>query len=88
MPEVLILSYNSIFSLKIQPDNASALSYAIEEAREEAKAEGKYENAVEMAVKLKARNMQLEEIAEITGLTIDEIDPQGEHDFIRKMFLK
>lgn len=56
-------------SLKIQRDNNSALS----NAKNEGKAEGKHEQAVEIAVKLKARNTPLEEIAELTGLSIAEI---------------
>ena len=57
-------------SLKIQRDNNGALSYA----KKEGKAEGGYEKAIEIATKLKAKNTSIEEIAELTGLSFDEID--------------
>lgn len=56
-------------SLKIQRDNYSALSYA----KKEGKIEGKHEQAIEMALKLKAKQYPANEIAELTGLTIQEI---------------
>jgi len=56
-------------SLKIQRDNNAALSYA--------KKEGGYEKAIEIATKLKAKNTSIEEIAELTGLSFDEIEVLG-----------
>ena len=56
-------------SLKIQRDNNSALSYA----KKEGEAKGEHKKAVEMASKLKAKHYPVNEIAELTGLTIREI---------------
>ena len=35
---------------------------------------GGYNKAIEIATKLKAKNTSIEEIAELTGLSFDEID--------------
>lgn len=53
-------------SLKIQRDNYSVMKTAREEGREQER--------VEMAIKLKAKNMFVEEIAELTGLLVEEIE--------------
>ena len=68
-------------SLKIQRDNYSTLKSAKEDAKAEGLAkglakglaEGHHKKAVEMAVKLKIKGMPVEEIAEITELTVQEI---------------
>ncbi|WP_316812554.1 hypothetical protein [Pedobacter heparinus] len=69
-------------SLKIQRDNNATLRYAEKEARAKGFAEGlaeglekgKHKKAVEMALKLLTKGTALDEIADITGLTIKEIE--------------
>ena len=57
-------------SLKIQRDNNSALSYAKKEGIEV----GEHKKAIEMAIKLKAKNIAVEEVSELTGLSHQEIE--------------
>ena len=45
-----------------------------EEGRAEGKAEGEASKAKQIAKKMKAKNMQIDEIIELTGLTKEEID--------------
>ena len=52
-------------NLKIQRDNYSALSYA--------KKEGAHEKAMEVALALTNKQIALEIITEVTGLSIEEI---------------
>ncbi|WP_316789682.1 hypothetical protein [Pedobacter frigoris] len=68
-------------SQKVRWDNQNALDFAeetgiergIERGIEKGRAEGQHDKAIEMAVKLKAKNMSIEEIAELTSLSIEEI---------------
>ncbi|WP_165503691.1 Rpn family recombination-promoting nuclease/putative transposase [Pedobacter hiemivivus] len=76
--------YNT--SLKYKWDNKNVLDYAIGEAETkgkakgiaegiaEGKAKGEYAKAIEIALKLKAKNTHLDEIAELTDLSIEEIE--------------
>src|SRR5688572_11362354 len=75
--------YNT--SLKHKWDNKNVLDYAVAQAelkadqkateRERSKAEKeKKEIALQLAIKLVAKKMPVEEIAELTGLTIKEIE--------------
>lgn len=57
-------------SLKIARDNYSH----DETVRKEGKREGRHERDLEIAIKLIARNIPIEEIVEITGLSIEEIE--------------
>ncbi|WP_316812553.1 Rpn family recombination-promoting nuclease/putative transposase [Pedobacter heparinus] len=61
-------------SLKIQRDNNATLRYAEKEARAKGLAEGEHKKAVEMALKLLTKGTALDEIADLTGLTIKEIE--------------
>ncbi|SDJ73668.1 conserved hypothetical protein (putative transposase or invertase) [Pedobacter sp. ok626] len=56
-------------SLKMQRDNNSALNYA----KKEGVNEGKHKKAVEMALKLKIKGISLDEISELTDLSVEEI---------------
>ena len=55
---------------KWEMDYISGTNYAREEGRAEGKAEGK----IEIAKKLKAKGYDKQEISEITGLAIEEIE--------------
>ncbi len=59
--------------LKRKWDNAAVLSQAKLEGKEEGEAIGKTEKALEIAQKLLNKNMPVDEIAELTGLSADEI---------------
>jgi predicted transposase/invertase (TIGR01784 family) len=65
-------------SLKIQRDNNSALNYARKEGqekgREEGREEGKAKERKELITRMKARGMTIVEIAEISGLSISELE--------------
>lgn len=71
--------YNA--SLKYKWDNQNVRDYAAEEGREkglkegreEGREEGKYQKAVEMAIKLKAKGTLIDEIVELTDLSVVEI---------------
>ena len=80
--------YNA--SLKYKWDNKNVMDYAkaegkargIAEGKAEGRAEGRAEGllegerkkAVEMALKLKAKNIRVDEISEITELSIEDIE--------------
>lgn len=65
-------------SLKRKWDNHSALTYAREEGRDEGlaegKAEGKHEQAVESARKILSKGYKKENICDILGLTMKEVE--------------
>jgi predicted transposase/invertase (TIGR01784 family) len=69
-------------SLKVYRDNKNAMDYAIKIAAEAAKQEGwqegrqegRQEERIELARKMKTKNMAVEQIIEITGLTRAEIE--------------
>lgn len=67
--------YNA--SLKYKWDNKNVRDYAAEKGREEGREkgleEGKHQKAVETAIKLKAKGILIDEIAELTDLSIVEI---------------
>ena len=68
--------YNT--SLKRKWDNKNVLDYAVAEGeiRGEARGEqkGKHEKAIEVAFKLLMKGMSNQEIVELTGLTLKEIE--------------
>lgn len=55
-------------------DNVVILRDNINTERAEGRAEGQWEKAMEIAIKLKQSNMALENIAALTGLTIEDIE--------------
>ena len=64
-----------------QQEQVEGLEKQLEEAKQAskkavaiAKAEGQYQKAIETAVKLKSMGLSVDQIAEATGLTIDEIE--------------
>ncbi|WP_316812588.1 Rpn family recombination-promoting nuclease/putative transposase [Pedobacter heparinus] len=57
-------------SLKIKRDNYNHDQYILQQGE----AKGEHKKAVEMALKLKHKNMPQVEIAELTGLTVEEIE--------------
>ena len=61
-------------SQKIRWDNQNALDFAEETGVEQGIAKGIHKKAVETAIRLKAKNMSIEEIAELTDLSIEEIE--------------
>ena len=63
-----------IFSLKTYRDYKNSMDTARDEGRAEGKAEGRAENTIEIAKKLKTRGMPSDQINEITGLSIGEIE--------------
>jgi predicted transposase/invertase (TIGR01784 family) len=60
-------------SLKAYRDDIATLKTAKREGREEGIEEGKQEKAIEMAKKCLKRGMSVPDIADLTGLTEDEI---------------
>ena len=60
--------YNA--SLKRKWDNKNVLDYAVKTAEQKARKEER----IKMALKLLAKNTSIDEIAELTGLTIEEIE--------------
>lgn len=72
--------YNA--SLKYKWDNKNVRDYEVSKGREEGRAEGleegtargEHKKAKEMAIKLQAKNVLVDEIAELTGLSIEEIE--------------
>ena len=50
------------------------LREGLEEGLKEGIAQGEHKKAIEMALKLKKMALSVEQIAEVTGLTIDEIE--------------
>ena len=63
--------YNA--SLKYKWDNKNVMDYAKAEAEAKGVAKGARKKAVEMALKLKAKNTRVDEISELTELSIEEI---------------
>ena len=61
-------------SLKIARDNYSHDETIRKEGELKGKLEGRHERDLEIAIKLIARNIPIEEIVEITGLSIEEIE--------------
>ena len=60
--------------LKRKWDNAAVLAGAEERGRTEGVAQGKFEKSLELAKKMKLRGMSNAEIADITGLSVEEIE--------------
>lgn len=54
--------------------HAEGLAEGIAEGRAEGLTEGRKDEKLNIARRLKAKNMRLEEILEITGLTLEEIE--------------
>jgi predicted transposase/invertase (TIGR01784 family) len=54
-------------------DIVNAINTAKKEAKEEGRAEGRDERSLEIARKMKAKGKSIQEIAELTDLTIEEI---------------
>lgn len=63
--------YNA--SLKYKWDNKNVMDYAKADAEAKGMAKGERKKSIEMALKLKAKNIQVDEISEITDLSIEEI---------------
>lgn len=61
-------------SLKIQRDNNGALSYARKEGLEKGLEEGKIKEREKLITRMRAKGMQISEIAELTGLSVLEIE--------------
>ncbi|MEM9675306.1 MAG: Rpn family recombination-promoting nuclease/putative transposase [Cyclobacteriaceae bacterium] len=61
-------------SLKAYRDNKNTMDYAIETAREEARKEAIKARDIEIAKKLKQRGVDMEVIADTTGLTKEQIE--------------
>ena len=59
-------------------DNVAALDYQIDKAKKEGREEGiekgREEEKIEIAKAMLSKNKPLEEIAEFTGLSLDEIE--------------
>ena len=60
--------------LEKQVIEAKQAAIEAKQAANEAKAEGQHQKAIETALKLKKMALSIEQIAEATGLTIDEIE--------------
>ncbi|MNY54349.1 hypothetical protein D3C86_1902090 [compost metagenome] len=60
--------YNA--SLKYKWDNKNVRDYEVSKSREE----GENKKALEIAIKLKAKNILVDEIVELTGLSVEEIE--------------
>ncbi|MBB5438494.1 putative transposase/invertase (TIGR01784 family) [Pedobacter sp. AK017] len=60
--------------VKAKSDWNAGIRYAEKKAKEEGKLEGKLEEKLEIALKMKAKGTTKEDIAETTGLSIDEIE--------------
>ncbi len=61
-------------SLKIKRDNYNHDQYILKQGLQQGDAKGKHKKAIEMALKLKHKNVPQVEIAELTGLTVEEIE--------------
>ncbi|WP_276089688.1 hypothetical protein [Pedobacter sp. JY14-1] len=64
--------------LKSKWDNAAALSQAKLEREAIGQAKGKTEKALEIAQKLRNKNMPIDEIAELTSLSVEEIESNNQ----------
>jgi predicted transposase/invertase (TIGR01784 family) len=60
--------------LKRKWDNEAARVNSVEEGRAKGLAEGRHEQALEIASKLKAKELPVPEIMELTGLSAEEIN--------------
>ena len=61
-------------SLKVYRDNKNAVDYAIKTAAEEARNEGRVEERIEVARRLKQKGVDIEMIADTTGLTKEQVE--------------
>jgi predicted transposase/invertase (TIGR01784 family) len=64
-------NYDKIMWTEI--DQIATTAFAVEKAKEEGKAEGKAEGKIETAKAMLAKKYSVEDIAEITGLSLEEI---------------
>ena len=60
-------------SLRIYRDTLAVMDYRDEKGRAEGRAEGRKEGHADVALKMKRRNMPVEDIIALTGLTGEEI---------------
>ncbi len=60
-------------SLKYRWGNKAVLDYAIQESREQGREEGEHKKTITIARELKKKDLSIEFIAKITGLSVEEI---------------